>query len=118
MRQSLFFVSSLICLAACASTRIIPKEDGSYLMVATSHSDGAAYDAALEKANEHCAKMGKQFAMVDTNSKYQGVDKTAKAVVGAVGQIIRPNNTPQYGHPTATDSTADDYKVEMNFRCK
>ncbi len=100
-------------LVSCSSTRIFPQEDGSYLMVATSSSDSRAHDAALEKSTEHCQTMGKSFVLVKNNSTYQGVDKNAKMVVGAINAFARPKN----GHIN-DGSNSDDYKVEIVFRCK
>lgn len=113
--RSLSILSLTALLTACASTRIFPKEDGTFTLIATSHSDSAAHDAALADGQKHCAQLGKQFAVIKIGSQYQGVDKDTQMVVGAVKDVISGN---QYPHNTSNGSRPDDYKVQLDFRCK
>jgi len=109
----------LALVLGCASARIYPKDDGSFLLVATSHSDSSAHDKALEAGNKHCHEKGQNFAIVDLKSSYNGASKDAKLVVGAVSQMMQGHN--QYGQPlygSPSQASHEDYKVELNFRCK
>ncbi|MEZ4751415.1 MAG: hypothetical protein R3B54_12590 [Bdellovibrionota bacterium] len=100
----------------CANTQIIAKADGSYLAHSTSSSESYAMKGAVNDAEAHCAKLGKRFAMIDQRTHYQGMDKTAKGVIGAVGVLTRPDSD-YHMHQNSMD-TAEDYKVELNFVCK
>jgi len=105
--QAVFMV---LVLAGCASTTVFENEDGSYSLVTTSSSESYAVSEAKEDAEEKCQKLGKKFVLVDKKTTYQGADKTAKAVVGAVGVMT--------GKGYHDGSRHDDYKVEMKFKCK
>jgi hypothetical protein len=104
----------LLELGSCASakTRIFPREGGDYLLVASSYSESAAYDAAVEDGTEYCRKQGKTFVMVDEKSEYKGMDKDAKVAIGVAGAVL--------GQPQVSQSTRsmDDNKVSVSFRCK
>ena len=117
--RSSFFLAGFLFLGACAHTNIIPQANGDYVMVATASSDNIAVDAALEKSNAHCNALGKHFAMVHQETKYQGMDKTAAAVIDVVGVLASPRNKygSPYGYPGAFTRSNNDYKVEMTFRC-
>ena len=95
-------------IAGCASTRVFPQEDGTALMVASSASESAAYDAALDDAQKFCSERGRRFVMVSQSSTYNGMDKNAKAAIETVSVVL--------GKPTSA-SRHDDYRVELNFRC-
>lgn len=116
--NSLFLVISLSFILSCATTRIMPHADGSYIMIANSSSEGHAYDAAIKDAEKHCAKQGKKFVVLNQDSRYQGMDKNAKAIIGVIGTVAN-NNQNKYGQPNSYDqSTQDDYKVEIKFKCQ
>ncbi|MCB0406310.1 MAG: hypothetical protein KDD51_16130 [Bdellovibrionales bacterium] len=100
----------------CANTQIIAKADGSYMVHSTSSSESYALKGAVKDAEAHCATLGKRFAMIDQRTQYQGMDKTAKGVIGAVGALTR-SDTDYYSHRNSMDS-AEDYKVELDFVCK
>ena len=119
MLRSISVVVLALVTAACASTHIFPMEDGSYLISANSASESVAQDQAYQKAYEYCASQGRQFVLIGKNSQYQGVDKNAKAVIGAVGYFMAPRRHGYYGYgmPYSTASH-DDYRVEMQFRCR
>jgi protein involved in ribonucleotide reduction len=112
MKKCLFAIALLVI--SCATTRIMPHADGSYIMVANSASEGYAYDAAIKDAEKFCEKKGKKFAVLSQDSRYQGMDKNAKAIIGVIG-AVNPNNQNNYSNST---SSQDDYKVEIKFQCK
>lgn len=95
-------------LGACASTRVFPQENGTALMIASSASESAAYDAALDDANQYCSERGRRFVLVAQTSTYNGMDKNAKGALETVSWVM--------GNPTSA-STHDDYRVELSFRC-
>lgn len=108
-RKSLLFgLVSILMVTACASTRVFPQENGTALMIASSASESAAYDAALEDAQRYCTDRGRRFVMVSQSSTYSGMDKNAKVALETVSVVM--------GTPT-TASRHDDYRVELTFRC-
>ncbi|MCB0403435.1 MAG: hypothetical protein KDD51_01520 [Bdellovibrionales bacterium] len=100
----------------CANTQIIARADGSYMVHSTSSSESYALKGAVNDAEAHCAKQGKRFAMINQRTQYQGMDKTAKGVIGAVGALTR-KDSDYYSQRNSMD-TAEDYKVELDFVCK
>lgn len=97
-----------LLLQACASTRVLPQEDGTALMISNSASESAAYDAAVDDAQNFCTERGRRFVMVSQSSTYNGMDKNAKAALETVSVVM--------GQPTSA-SRHDDYRVEVTFRC-
>lgn len=101
----------LLVLTGCASTTVLPREDGTYSLVANSHSANSAIAAAQEDAEDYCQRLGGLHAVVvKYDSHYKGADKNAKAVIGAVGMIL--------GSYHGDGSRMDDNQVEMTFKCK
>lgn len=116
----LIWLCAVSLLVGCASTQVIALADGNYMVHATSASESYAMKGAVSEGEKYCAAMGKRFAMIDHTAKYQGMDKTAKGVLGAVSVLTNPNQQNAgygYGSRHSMDS-AEDYKVEMNFACK
>lgn len=100
----------LLVLTGCASTTVLPREDGSYSLVASSYSADSAISAAQDDAIEHCRRLGKSMVVVRYESRYNGADKNAKAVIGAVGVMT--------GRYYGDGSRMDDNQVEMHFKCQ
>jgi hypothetical protein len=110
------FISAIVVglvLVGCASTRILPKDDGTYLIVANSASESRAYDAALDDAKEHCEKQGRQFTMIAQKAKYNGMDKTAKGIVNVFGAV-----TGNHAETYSATHSHDDNRVQIHFRCR
>jgi len=105
-------VLAAMLISSCASTRILPKDDGTYLVVGNSESESRAFDAALDDAKDLCQKRGRRFRMIHQKAEYKGMDKTAKGVVNALGMVTGNGSDSYY----ATHSH-DDNRVEIHFRC-
>jgi hypothetical protein len=117
---SVFLVNVLVAGCSSAKTRIMPKADGSYLMVASDRTESGAYDAAVDKSTEYCKQQGKGFVMTSQNSSYHGMNKDAKAATNLVSEIYGAathDRMTQYEMNGQT-SSIDDNKVEMVFNCK
>jgi hypothetical protein len=101
---------SMILLSGCCSarTQILPKENG-FLALAHSDSESCAFEECQKKAEDYCTARGKRFVLVKNESNYQGMDKTAKGIMGGIGAVS--------GAYIPT-STSEDYKVSMTFKCK
>lgn len=109
--RSAVIPASVLVLVACASGRVIPKENGEYVAIGTSHSEAGAIDVAVDEGKATCKKQGKHFVMVSQNGQYRGMDKNARGVVDAVGVFT--------GQPTwGATRNHDDNKVEIVFKCK
>ena len=109
MKKVLVIATSFF-LAGCASTTILPQGNGRYSLVSTSASESAAITDAKKKATEECQKQNKHLVVLKHHSKYQGIDKSEKAVINIAGALL-----------TGTSSSAnssDDYKVTMTFSCR
>jgi hypothetical protein len=113
--RSFFFlpvVTAFLFFMGCSHTTIFEKDDGSFSLVTNAATESHAVSAANDEAREHCEKLSKRMVVVNQSSSYHGADKTAKAVIGVVSMIGNKNGAYHDG------STTDDYKVDMNFKCK
>jgi hypothetical protein len=102
-------------LAGCQTTKtinakvsIMRQEGGKFMAVSSSSAEAIAYDGAKARAEEQCFKEGKDFVVVNEESKYQGADQTAKGIATAVGGLFGKNTS---------SGNLDDYKVKMTFKC-
>ena len=74
MKRSCIRVAELgavLLLVACASARVIPKDNGEYVAIGRSHSEAGATDAAIDEGQNTCKKLGKSFVMVNEKSQYR-----------------------------------------------
>ena len=92
-----------------AKVSLMKQTGGNVLVVSSSGTEALAYDGAKVKAEEYCFKQKKDFAMVKEESAYQGGDKTAAGIAGAVGSFFGKGSS---------SSKLDDYKVKMVFKCE
>jgi hypothetical protein len=109
-------LASVILSVGCAHTKtvnakvnVMKQSGGTVLAVSSSSAEGIAYDGAKVKAEEYCFKQKKDFVVVKEESAYQGGDKTAAGIAGAVGGL--------FGKKTS-NANLDDYKVKMIFKCE
>ena len=103
-----------VVLAGCASTNgtVMPKGDGTYHLVTQAATERAAMKMAQADAELTCKKdyRSKRYVMLDHNSEYIGIkvnkgNSTASSIAANVVEFAgRMNN-------------AENYKVEMEFRC-
>lgn len=127
MKSKSWFASVVVLVvglsvSGCSTvkTRVFPKSDGSFQMVATSYnSESDALDGALEKGNEYCQQRGKAFVMTDQKSEYNGMDKNMKGVIGVADTLLSSAAGPGRHHHSLYGAThnQDDHKVTMNFKC-
>lgn len=104
----------LLGLSACCPARvnILPKAAGEAEAISTSRKENCAIEKAQEKAEEYCKQQGKRYVVIDSQSKYQGADQTAKAGIQAVSTIASG------GKRTVTGNTDEDYEVRLQFKCE
>lgn len=91
-----------------AKVSIMRQEGGKFLAVSSSSAEALAYDGAKARAEEQCFKQGKDFVVVNEESKYQGADKTASGIAGAVSGLFGKSSN---------SGSLDDYKVKLTFKC-
>jgi hypothetical protein len=108
IEKNLLLLVTLLSGCCSARTQILPKENG-FLALAHSDSESCAFEECQKKAEEHCRARGKRFVLVKHDSNYQGMNKTAKGIMGGIGAAS--------GTYIPT-STSEDYKVSMTFKCK
>jgi len=108
LTTSLLLVSG--ALVSCANTTVYPEGNGVYSLVATSSSEGTAQNAAKKKASEYCEKQGKQLIVMKHQSHYQGMNKDNQALIGVASAVLTGNSS--------AGTTMDDYKIELQFKCK
>jgi hypothetical protein len=101
--------AALLLLTSCANTTIYPESNGTYSLVSTSVSQSAAEKDAKEKASKQCEKQGKHLVVLNHKSKYQGMNKADKAVIGLASTLLVGTNTT---------NSSDDYIVQLKFSCK
>lgn len=114
MEKAVWVLVALV-MVGCAHTNILPYANGDFLMVATSAHESVAYDEAIKQSQEYCSSQNRRFALVQHQTQYQGMDKTARGVIGALDFLTAGPRRP-YGYGMSTASS-NDYKVEMTFRC-
>lgn len=107
---------SAVIFISCAHTKtinakvsVMKQAGGNVLAVSSSSTEAIAYDGAKVKAEEYCYKQRKDFVVVKEESAYQGGDKTAAGIAGAVGGLFGKKSS---------SGNLDDYKVKMVFKCE
>ncbi len=98
-------------IIGCASTTIYPEGGNKSSLVTTSSSESIAEKTALQKAQEHCIKQGKELVVLHHQTTYQGVDKNHKAMIGLANAIITNSGV----NPT---NSSNDYRVDLSFTCQ
>lgn len=91
-----------------AKVSVMRQEGGKYLAVSSSSAEALAYDGAKARAEEQCFKEGKDFIVLNEESKYQGADKTASGIAGAVSGLFGKSSD---------NASIDDYRVKVSFKC-
>lgn len=108
----------IVMLAGCATpltTTLIPEENNSYTMSASSDSEADALQGGMQKATEYCQSLGKTIAVSNTSSSYTGgMDPNAKQTLNTITQAVNTNTS--YFVPG--QSTSQDYTVKIKFICK
>ena len=87
MEKAVWVLVALV-MVGCAHTNILPYANGDFLMVATSANESVAYDEAIKQSQEYCSSQNRRFALVQHQTQYQGMDKTARGVIGALAQVL------------------------------
>jgi hypothetical protein len=110
----LFFVS--VGFVGCnskqtirAKVSVMRAEGGKFLAVSSSATEALAYDGAKARAEEQCFKDGKDFVVVNEESKYQGADQTTKGIASTVSTLFGKGSD---------NNSIDDYKVKVTFKCE
>jgi hypothetical protein len=105
----LLFSLPLFALGCCsANAKILPKGKNTALIISSSSDEDCCYEKANEKAAEYCKRQGKSYIVVNDESNYKGMDKTAKGVLEGAGAVM--------GSPVYL-SRSDDYRVRMTIKC-
>jgi hypothetical protein len=102
--------SMITLLTSCASTTIYPGENGTYSSVTTSREQAYAEKDAAKKAEEYCRQQGKNYIVVNHQTKYQGADKTDSAMIGLASAMFTGGSNPAKSN--------EDYQVTMTFKCR
>ncbi|MBY0370813.1 hypothetical protein K2X33_09015 [bacterium] len=105
-------LAALFLLSGCASDRIYPKDDGSFYLAITGNKESQAHDKALKDGNAYCHRQSLNFAIIDIKSHYRGASADTKLLTST----LAPRD--QFGRPIEIPQGDEDYKVELNFRCK
>jgi hypothetical protein len=87
------------------------RTDGSVDIVGNGYDEDEALEAALDKGIAHCKLQGKSFAVINRQSRYQGIDPNMKAAINVAGIITQK---PLYG----SGNRSDDWRVEMQGKCQ
>ena len=100
-------------LAGCASTTAtaLNKADGNIEIISKSTAEDYALQAALDKGIEQCKASGKDFVVIDRQSKYQGVDPNVRAAIN-VASILTKGGF--YGAGTSSS----DWQVVVTGKCQ
>ncbi len=73
--KKIIFILLAVSLVSCNSSikgLVIPREDGSYQVQATSNTSDRALQDALNSAQEVCRKNGARHIVKDTHTDYEG----------------------------------------------
>src|SRR4051794_33434440 len=79
-----------ISLVGCmnAKTTVYPMAHDTYQVVSLSSDEGDANKASLAKAAKICKASGKQVAVKNTKTLYQGIDKSKAALMDMASDVI------------------------------
>ena len=125
LRRSMFlvFASTSGLFAACATAppkvTIIPREEGSYYVIAYSSSESAALNAAAERATQYCETKGKRFVLAKetahSESLAEDAKKAAEVAKMMIGEVIG-RSAKSEDHKQLVYSRSGD-ELAMMFKC-
>ncbi|MFO7803469.1 MAG: hypothetical protein R6V55_14355 [Desulfovermiculus sp.] len=112
-------VSALILAVGCSTasnTVLLPEEDGKYQVIAFGSSETEANKSAVAKATEVCNQSAKTMVVLNHASTYQGGmakgDKELLKFGSEIASLIDDSDL------TVDTSSAEDYKVVLEFECQ
>jgi hypothetical protein len=109
LKTCLLSTAILLANACTTPTHVLPLADGTNLIIIHADSETSAYQNAISDAQTYCESKHRQFVVIDRKVTYQGMDKSGKAIVDAVGIFTGTR---------VTTSKADDYRLELGFKCQ
>lgn len=116
--RKIYACGLIILISGCAApltTTLIPEENNSYTMSASSDSEADALQGGMLKVNEYCQTQGKTAVVSTTNSSYTGgMDPDAKQALNTITQAVNANSSLY----VPGQSTSQDYTVKIKFICK
>jgi hypothetical protein len=117
MKKNLLILGLIVFGFACstATTRIVPRADGTAQAISNDYEEEGAYDDALKEAKKYCEKQGKQMAVVNEDKQYTGMNKTAKGALNTAAQVFGGIKNYQVNSKT-TNSPADFEKRQQEQR--
>ncbi|HEY7804759.1 MAG TPA: hypothetical protein VIC30_10060 [Orrella sp.] len=120
--QQLFLMTVMIpilatALAAC-TTNVSRGEVTSYFndkgqleILSSSYREDWALQLAVNRGNATCQKSGKTFAVINRQSRYQGVNQEMKAALNVANNLT-------HGKVPYARSTSRDWQVTVIGQCK
>ena len=110
-RYLLPLIALTLWLGGCATATLMNRTDGSVDIVGSGYDEDEALEAALDKGIAYCKVQGKSFAVINRQSRYQGIDPNMKAAINVAGIIAQK---PIYG----AGNRSDDWRVDMQGKCQ
>lgn len=109
----LLLIASTSILAGCAGTTAtaLNKADGTIELISNSSAEDYALQAALDKGIEQCKASGKNFVVIDRQSRYQGVDPNVRAAINVANALTKGGF---YGAGTSSN----DWQVIVKGKCQ
>ena len=111
IRFLLTSIALTLWLGGCATATLMKRTDGSVDIVGSGYDEDEALEAALDKGIAHCKTQGKSFAVINRQSRYQGIDPNMKAAISVAGIITQK---PIYG----AGNRSDDWRVDIQGKCQ
>lgn len=116
--RKIYIGGLIILISGCAApltTTLIPEENNSYTMSASSDSEADALQGGMQKVTEYCQTQGKTAVVSTTSSSYTGgMDPDAKQALNTITQAVNTNSS----YYVPGQSTSQDYTVKIKFICK
>ena len=109
------FVMAMGC-STTSNTTLLPEKDNTYKVISFGSTESGANKSAVSRATDVCNQSGKSMVVLNHASKYQGgLAKGDKQLIKTGSEIASLLD----GQDLSVDpSSADDYKVVIEFQCQ
>jgi transcriptional/translational regulatory protein YebC/TACO1 len=116
--RHLLLISAIVPVLAACTTNVSRGEVTSYFnstgqleILSSSYREDWALQLAVNRGNATCQKSGKTFAVINRQSKYQGVNQEMKAALNVANNLT-------HGKVPYARSTSRDWQVTVIGECK
>ncbi|MEW5758989.1 MAG: hypothetical protein AB1755_05955 [Candidatus Omnitrophota bacterium] len=120
MERIILLLLLISFLAGCASTSSIVKTtSGEYKVVGYSSDKVFSREAALKKANVHCAKINKEVVVVNEITEYKGIgNEDTSKIINTARKAAWSLDQHDAARAIGSSRTSKDFETTVCFTCE